>query len=308
MTLKAGFLLGALAAVLVACNADYKKTKDGMAYKVFSRGKGAAYKHGQFLKVYYSSRLGDSLLQSNFGKVPAYGMFDTSVHNAYEFVDFLGEMKVGDSAVYSRSVDTLVKRGVMQYNNVLEKGSVLSGSIVVLASFESEQAVRADQEKELELEKQREVAALEQLLKSKNIKPTAKTAGGVFVIITQDGTGAKADSGTRVTVNYTGRLKNGVVFDSNLDSSFQHVQPLQFQVGTRSVIAGWDEGIQYFKAGSRGQLYVPAMMAYGLQSQGEKLPAFSDLVFDIEVTKVEPAAVLPDAPNAAAQSAGGPIR
>lgn len=260
-----------------------------MAYKVFAKGKGGALKNGQFLKVYYSNKIGDSVLESNFGKVPAYGKFDTSLHGTYEFVDFLGEMKVGDSAIYTRSVDSMVKRGAFQYNTFFKKGGVLNGSIKILAAFATEDEVRADQEKELALEKQREIAGLEKLLAEKGIKPTSKTPGGVFVVMQNEGTGLKADSGCRVTVNYTGTLRNGTKFDSNVDSAFGHMEPLEFQVGTRAVIPGWDEGIMAFREGGKGKLYIPAMMAYGMQSQGDKLPAFSDLIFEIEVVKVAPA-------------------
>jgi len=289
MSLQKACLLLSCAIALFACNANYKKTKEGMAYKIFAQGKGEKFKQRQFLKVYYSTKVGDSLLESNFGKVPAYGMFDTSAHGTYEFVDFLGEMRVGDSAVYTRSVDTMVKRGTFQYNNFLKKGALLNGSVKVLATFASESEVRADQEKELALEKQREIAGLEKFMAEQRVKPTSKTAGGVLVVMENEGSGLKADSGCRVTVNYTGRLKSGAKFDSNVDTAFGHVQPLEFQVGARAVIPGWDEGLMAFKEGGKGKLYVPAMMAYGMQSQGEKLPAFSDLIFDIEVLKVLPA-------------------
>ena len=278
----------AISALLSACNADYKKTKDGMAYKIFSSAKGEKFKHGQLLKVHFRNKIGDSTLDNTFDRIPAYGMYDTSIHNVYDFVDFLGEMKVGDSAVYTRSVDTLVKKGMMQYNNVFKKGGMLEGTIKVIASFADETALRADQENEMKIEKDKEIARIEQYLKEKNITPTTKTPGGVLVVIENEGTGLKADSGMMVKINYTGYLKSGVKFDSNVDSSFQHNQPFEFQLGTRSVIPGWDEAIMLFKAGGKGKLFVPALMGYGMQSNGERIPAFSDLFFDVEVLDVKP--------------------
>ena len=296
------FLIAVLAvsAILSGCNADFKKTPDGLRYKIFSTGKGEKFKHGQLLKVHFRNKVGDSTLDNTFDRIPAYGMYDSSIRNVYDFVDFLGEMRVGDSAVYSRSVDSMVKKGMMQYTNVFKKGGVIEGTMKVVASFPDETALRADQEKELKLEKEREIAKIEQYLKEKNIKPTAKTAGGVLVVIENEGTGLKADSGTMVKINYTGYLKSGVKFDSNVDSSFQHNQPYEFQLGTRSVIPGWDEGLLLFKAGGKGKLFVPALMGYGMQSNGDRIPAFSDLFFDVEVVDVKaaPPAVPSLVPNA----------
>lgn len=141
----------------------------------------------------------------------------------------------------------------------------------------------ADHEKELKVEQDREVASLEKVAKGSNLQ---KTKNGVLVVIEKEGAGAAADSGMKVTVNYTGYLMNGNKFDSNTDTSFQHAKPFEFVVGAQQVIPGWDEGIRLFKVGSKGKMYIPAMLGYGPQSQGERMPAFSNLMFDIEVVGV----------------------
>ena len=45
------------------------------------------------------------------------------------------------------------------------------------------------------------------------------------------------NSGDKITVNYTGRLTDGTVFDSNNDGSFG------FNLGQSQVIACWDENL-----------------------------------------------------------------
>lgn len=301
MNLKQQVLLLASAGLLaVGCgSASFKKTKDGMAYKIISDGKGEKIKPGQLLKLHFSNVLGDSVMYSTFEHIPAYGKYDSSITNVYDFVDFLGEMKIGDSAVFTRSVDTLQKRGMLQFGGPFKKGGEIKGYVKVLGVFKDDAEMGADHEKEVEKEKAREIASLEKYLKEKNIANAVKTPGGVFVVIEKEGQGQKADSGLRVTVNYTGYLKNGKKFDSNTDTAFQHVKPFEFVVNSRQVIPGWDEGIKEFKAGSKGKMYIPAMLAYGQQSQGERMPAFSDLVFDIELLGVaEGPAPAPPAPTA----------
>jgi FKBP-type peptidyl-prolyl cis-trans isomerase FkpA len=288
MNLKKQLLLIASAGLLAAgCgSADFKKNKEGLVYKIISDGKGEQIKPGQLLKLNFSSQIGDSVMFSTFDHIPAYGKYDTMPQTAYDFIDFLGEMKIGDSAEYVRSVDTMVNRKMLQYGGPFKKGGTIKGYVKVIGSFKTEADMSADHEKEVQVEKTREVANLEKLLKEKGITNAVKTTNGVFVLMEREGTGTKADSGMKVTVNYTGSLKNGQKFDSNTDSTFQHVKPYDFVVGRGEVIPGWDEGIKMFKAGGKGKLFVPAMLAYGPQSQGEKMPAFSDLIFDIEVLEV----------------------
>jgi FKBP-type peptidyl-prolyl cis-trans isomerase FkpA len=72
-----------------------------------------------------------------------------------------------------------------------------------------------------------------------------------------------------------------------VDTAFGHTDPLEFVAGTGGVIAGWDEAITYFNKGGKGKVYIPAMLGYGGNAQGEKLPAFSDLIFEIEVLDVK---------------------
>ena len=47
-----------------------------------------------------------------------------------------------------------------------------------------------------------------------------------------------AQNGDTLTMNYTGRLTDGTVFDSSVDPKFKHVQPFTFKLGAGLVIAG----------------------------------------------------------------------
>jgi FKBP-type peptidyl-prolyl cis-trans isomerase len=66
--------------------------------------------------------------------------------------------------------------------------------------------------------------------------------------------GAPAKAGDVVSVNYTGRLEDGTVFDSNVDPAFGHVEPFIFPLGIGQVIPGWDEGIVGMKVGEKKTL------------------------------------------------------
>lgn len=100
------------------------------------------------------------------------------------------------------------------------------------------------------------------------------------------GTGAVAATGDIVTVNYVGALTNGTVFDASANHQ-ETANGFTFNLGAGQVIKGWDEGIVGMKEGGRRTLVIPASLAYGSQSPAPSIPANSDLVFQVELLKVQ---------------------
>ncbi len=113
----------------------------------------------------------------------------------------------------------------------------------------------------------------------------SETATGGMQTGTGTAAGQGAKAGDTVTVNYTGMLEDGTVFDSNVDPRFGHVQPFAFQIGTGMVIKGWDQGLIGAKAGDKKRLTIPSDMAYGPAGSGHPL-AGKTLIFDVEVLSV----------------------
>jgi FKBP-type peptidyl-prolyl cis-trans isomerase FkpA len=105
------------------------------------------------------------------------------------------------------------------------------------------------------------------------------------------GKGAEATIGTTVTVNYTGWLykplalkQHGKKFDSSLDAGRE---PLDFQLGARQVIKGWEQGVAGMKVGGKRTLIIPSALAYGARgAPGGSIPPNTDLIFDVELLKV----------------------
>lgn len=100
------------------------------------------------------------------------------------------------------------------------------------------------------------------------------------------GTGATAVAGDSVTVNYVGALTNGTVFDTSA-SHPETASGFTFNLGAGQVIKGWDQGVAGMKEGGKRILVIPAALAYGDQAVGGVIPANSDLVFQVELLKVQ---------------------
>jgi len=92
-----------------------------------------------------------------------------------------------------------------------------------------------------------------------------------------------AENGNIVAVNYTGRLEDGTIFDSNILPEFGHVEPFVFQLGAGMVIQGWDIGILGMKIGEKKVLEIAPDQAYGETGAGDIIPPNATLVFEVEL-------------------------
>ena len=101
----------------------------------------------------------------------------------------------------------------------------------------------------------------------------------VDIKILANGAGTEAIRHSKVTVHYTGWLKNGKKFDSSLDRA----KPFEFTLGSGQVIPGWDRGVEGMKVGEKRVLIIPPELAYGKRGAGGVIPPNAILIFDIQV-------------------------
>lgn len=118
------------------------------------------------------------------------------------------------------------------------------------------------------------------------------TASGLQYKVITRGTGPVATADDDVTVRYEGRLTDGTVFDSSYtrDPNTTTFKPTQ-------VIKGWTEALTTLPEGTVCELYIPEALGYGERPSG-KIPAYSTLVFRLEIVKVEHKAEAAPAPAA----------
>ena len=299
---KFSFLFILSVVALVACKTPFKKGLDGIEYKIISNGGKESLTTGKFLQVhmarYYTTDKADSLLSDTRAEgTPIIMPFD-SLGIPPEFFMVLKQMKKGDSAVMRILIDTLLKRNPYGLPESFKRGHYLLTTLkldnIYLSPNAADSATKAESEiaqKRKEKQAEEQMKTDEKLLAdyfAKNkIKPQ-KTAEGTYVEILQPGNGPLIDTSVVVTTNYTGRLLNGKVFDSNLDTSFHHVEPLPVNMTNdmslgSPVIKGWTDGLKLLNKGAKAKLYIPSHLGYGPMARGETLPANSILVFDMEV-------------------------
>jgi FKBP-type peptidyl-prolyl cis-trans isomerase FkpA len=96
------------------------------------------------------------------------------------------------------------------------------------------------------------------------------------------GTGAEAQTGDTVSVNYTLWLEDGTEIESNVGGD-----PFEFTLGAGKVIKGWDQGIVGMKVGGRRRLTIPPKLAYGKAGSGDTIPPNATLTFEVELLAVK---------------------
>ena len=69
---------------------------------------------------------------------------------------------------------------------------------------------------------------------------------------------ASVKQGDTVTVNYTGKLSDGTIFDSSIGR-----HPMQFTVGKGQLIAGFEKAVLGMSAGDKKTVVIPVAEAYG---------------------------------------------
>ncbi len=94
-------------------------------------------------------------------------------------------------------------------------------------------------------------------------------------------------NGDVLVMNYTGKLTDGTVFDSNVDPKFNHVQPFEFTLGAGMVIKGWDEGLVGMKVGEKKTLTIAPEKGYGERGAGALIPPNATLIFDVELVGIK---------------------
>ena len=255
------------------------KTQSGLQYHFFKKNrKGRKAKANDI--VFYQLILKNSFDSTILNTAKEFGEQQISIGKPTfkgDLMEALSMLHYGDSVLFLIPVDSLYKNALPYFAqaNTCMKFVLKAGNIMTQNEYDSVQ------KKQKKFSLNYDDSLLHILLNRLNTVPN-KLPSGVYVGIKNKGIARKIIKGDTIKVNYTGRLVNGKVFDSNVDNSFNHEEPFKFVVGKGDVIKGWDEALLTLNYGCKATLYIPSALAYGKKQMGA-IPASSILIFDIEV-------------------------
>ena len=145
--------------------------------------------------------------------------------------------------------------------------------------FQQLQEANAAQQQELMETNRQEGEAF--LAENRSKEGVTETPSGLQYEVLTQGDGPSPNATDVVSVHYEGRLLDGKVFDS----SYERGEPATFPLN--GVIAGWTEGVQLMKVGSKFRFYIPGDLAYEERGAGADIGPNATLIFDVELLAIE---------------------
>jgi FKBP-type peptidyl-prolyl cis-trans isomerase len=267
--------------------------KNGIVqYTIYTSNDTAKIVDGCYFKIDYKQYYNDSLLVDSKQSMPQLVHVDSNV--SIDFKQIFLQAKKGDSIITIQQVNDLPNKDALPL--FLQSGGNLNTHYYIAAVYydkaSAEKEVTAIANQKLIADSIKNVKTIkaqstiiDQYVTANKLNAIKKTSGLQIVKLKKgiEGLGLKINK--KVSIKYTGKTLDGNVFDSNIDSTFEHTEPLQFTIGAGQVIKGLDEGLTYFNEGATGLIIIPSPLAYGENGSGEIIGKNQILIFEIEVLK-----------------------
>ncbi len=310
------FSVALLTLLFTACKqTDFKKTKEGFPYKIFSNGKGDKIMPGNFVSLHRTIKLKDSILQTTYGAAPQVMPIpkDSSI-KGNDLAQMLLDARKGDSIQINQPVDSILHQNPQAAQDPFltkNRGQNIVYIFKVVDVYKTEEEAFSLMEKEnieafnkqpeVAAQRKKDEASIEQYLKEHNVQ-AQRTPWGAYLQVLSPGTGPKPKLGQFVMLRYTGKDLNGTVFDA---SEKHGGQLLPLQVGANQSIYGFEDGVKQLSKGAKAVIYVPSVLGYGQQGGGvdpqtkqQVINPNENLVFEVEVVDItdkRPAPAMPSA-------------
>lgn len=121
---------------------------------------------------------------------------------------------------------------------------------------------------------------IELMEKNKQRPEVTTLPSGLQYEVLSSGSGKSPAKSDHVRCHYEGRLADGTL----IDSSVKRGKPAVLKVN--EVINGWMEALLLMNEGARWRIYIPYHLGYGEMGVEGRVPAFSALVFEVELIEV----------------------
>jgi FKBP-type peptidyl-prolyl cis-trans isomerase len=269
-------------------NITAKPSASGVYYLETKKGGGKAPVEGGYASAHYTVYLlgGEKLFSTYDRSEP----IDFKVGSQFEnmgFQEVIKQMKEGGKA--NAIVPSSMAFGAEGAGDFVAPFTTLYYDVELVKVLTDAEWQKKQTEKEAKKQaekaktEQEEAQAIQKYMKDNNITPTTVLPSGLIYVEKQAGSGPKPVTGKKVKVHYTGKFLNGTPFDSSVDKG----EPLEFPIGQRAVIEGWDLGIALMSQGTKALLIVPSKLAYKERGYGDAIPPNSTLVFEVELVEIE---------------------
>lgn len=255
-------------------------------YSIVKQGAGADLKFSEIVPLVFTVRSLDGRYASvdTFAASNRYGSLGEGF-TSNDHLGYFGSEKGYPNALKYAVVNFLKKRGgeiKVIVPSRLAYGVNGAGTIPSNASLEYH--IRVINEKDII---NYDDLSLRNFMTSNGLSGFTKLQKGdsiVYYKVANPGTGSSITKDSTISMIYTGRLLNGVVFQQNSDSNV-------YTSVLSGLIPGWQLAIPMIKEGGSLRILIPSRLAYGIYGTRDDtgriiFPPASCLDFDVQVTNV----------------------
>ena len=274
--------------LIVSCSQSeyqgYKKTKDGIYYKLLSFGEGTEKaKPGDYITVdLVYKTLSDSVFFKSRRKfLLTEPQFEGSVDQCFAM------LAENDHAGFIISADLFFNKTIQaQLPDFLKQGD---NFIIEINMVEIQTPDEYAKEKEAFLHWIEDFGDYEKVIlkqfinESKlNLQPASS---GMYTLNLQKGNGVKVEQGDTIIFHFEGKFLNGKFFDSTR----KRKEPFKFIYGQQwQVVEGLEKAIGMMEEGEKSIFILPSELAFGeTGSSTGIIPPFTSLIFEVELLSVK---------------------
>jgi FKBP-type peptidyl-prolyl cis-trans isomerase FkpA len=284
-------------------SSEYTFDKEGLGYKIIPTGNGDIVKVGNFMVLHFITILSgegkkDSILNNTMDQgVPQIVPMDSTSFPPTYFTIF-SQVRNGDSVSTITYVDSLIKKQGSSLPPFLQKGMFIYTNIKVVSILKDQAEAELARKKYLDIstaiakakeaeQKVKDDSILKEYFSTNNIVAT-KSPLGTYVKIEKEGVGPLLNKTQFVNIKYNGKTLDGRMFDSNIDPSKGHPEPLLVNLTNdmslgNGVIPGMADALLMMKKGTKAIMYIPSTLGYGARGAGADIPANACLIFEVEI-------------------------
>lgn len=296
-------IISTLISLPALCQTDsYTIHPDGLEYRLIRSGGKRKPNQGEVcvMNMQYVTEDDSVLFDSrDFGEPLLMNMQRPDFRGGIETgLELMGE---GDSALFRVSADSIFEKTFLEsLPEDIAAGSKITYRVGLIKVrtvdelLDEEEKLEKDKKANIEKRKNAEVSVIKQYLKLNSIE-TKPFDSGAILVSTKRGKGKVATKGQKVSIWYTAKTLEGMLYDTNVEVeaktagvhfSDRVFEPLEVTIGARQVFSGLEEGLSHMLPGGKAKLILPSSLAYGAMQVGN-LPPYSPLVYEIEVIEIK---------------------
>ena len=218
------------------------------------------------------------------------------------FTEIFFNVKKGDSLIFEIPAMEFFQGRAPAWADTTGTFTFFCGidSIYSASDFQALQEEQMQKDREEQMAAMREgidkdIETIKEHLRTKNLE-AVESENGILYIIHEEGEGPKGAPGQTATVNYSGFLLDGTLFDTSVEEVAREngsyiegrpYSPYVFTIDRTGVITGWHEGFKLLNKGTKATLYIPSPLAYGERGSPPVIPPGAPLVFEVELLNLE---------------------